>query len=194
MLLSAGEPLPTTIWVHGYLTLGGQKISKSTGNTVDPLALVERYGVDPVRYWLLREVPPFADADYTAERLEGRYNADLANDLGNLLNRAVSMLHRYRQGVVPAPGASRPADDRLRAVASGVREQIQTALDKDLDPQAGLAAIWDLVATANRYVEESAPWSLARAAGTGEATAASQLDTVLHHLAESLRVIAEALR
>jgi methionyl-tRNA synthetase len=194
MLLSAGEPLPTTIWVHGYLTIGGQKISKSTGNVVDPFALVARYGVDPVRYWLLREVPPFGDADYADERLERRYNADLANDLGNLLNRTVSMVHRYRQGIVPAPGEPGPADQRLEAVAAGLAERVRTALEDDLDPQAGLAAIWELAGAANRYVEETAPWTLARSEQAGDPQARQRLDSVLHHPAEALRIVAEALR
>lgn len=105
MLMSAGEPLPEIIFVHGYLTIAGEKISKTLGNVVPPAEPVARFGVDAVRYWMLREVPPTEDADYTDERLERRYNADLANDLGNLLNRAVSMIGRYRDGVVPAPGA-----------------------------------------------------------------------------------------
>jgi methionyl-tRNA synthetase len=101
MLLSAGEPLPTVVFVHGFLTIGGDKISKSLGNSIDPVVLASRYGVDAVRYWLLREVPPTLDADYTDDKLERRYNADLANDLGNLLNRTVSMVGRYRNGLVP---------------------------------------------------------------------------------------------
>ena len=119
MLLSAAEPLPDTIFVHGYLTVGGQKLSKSLGNGVDP-ALVERYGADAVRYWLLRDVPPSADADYTAERLEGRYTADLANDLGNLLQRTVSMVQRFRQGEIPAlPALPRGGGGRRRRHRGG---------------------------------------------------------------------------
>jgi methionyl-tRNA synthetase len=194
MLLSAGEPLPTTLWVHGYLTVDGQKISKSLGNAVDPLSLVQRYGVDPVRYWLLREVPPFGDTDYTQDKLERRYNADLANDLGNLLNRTVSMLHRYRGGVVPRAGDLTTVDRPLVDLAVGLPERIRTALERDLDPQAALGAIWELVSVANRYVEESAPWALARAERAADSTGAGRLDTVLANLAESCRIIAEALR
>jgi methionyl-tRNA synthetase len=194
MLLSAGEPLPTTLFVHGYLTVEGQKISKSLGNAVDPVELAQRYGVDPLRYWLLREVPPFADADYTRDKLERRYNADLANDLGNLLNRTVSMIHRYRGGVVPPPAESSEADRRVEDVVMAVVDRVQTALDRDHDPQAALGAIWDLVGSANRYVEESAPWSLAKAERAADPTARVHLDTVLHHLAETLRVVAESLR
>lgn len=194
MLLSAGEPLPTTIVVHGYLTIGGEKMSKSLGNVVDPAELTARYGADAVRYWMLREVPSTQDADYTDEKLERRYNADLANDLGNLLNRTVSMIRRYRAGVVPSPDGPDPTDEDLRAVAAGLYDAIEQAMGRDFDPQAALVAIWDVVARTNRYVEKRAPWSLAKAERSGDATAAARLDTTLYHLAEALRVIAQALR
>ena len=194
MLLSAGEPLPTTIFVHGYLTTGGQKISKSLGNAVDPLTLTRRYGADPVRYWLLREVPPTEDADYTDEKLERRYTADLANDLGNLLNRTVSMIHRYRGGTVPAPSGSDAVDGSLEAVASEVVGRLHSAMDPGYDPQTALSAVWELVSRANRYVEETAPWALAKAERAGDPAAGRRLDGALCHLAEALRLIAEALR
>jgi methionyl-tRNA synthetase len=191
MLLSAGEPLPDTIVVHGYLTAGGQKLSKSLGNGVDPRAVVERYGADAVRYWLLRDVPPGADADYTAERLEGRYTADLANDLGNLLQRTVSMVQRYRQAEIPALPAW--PQEGVAPVATQAVEALHESLAR-FDPQGALAALWEVVARANRYVEETAPWALARRAGGGEAEAGAQLDRVLVTLVESLRVVGEALR
>lgn len=194
MLLSAGVPLPSTIFVHGYLTVEGQKISKSLGVVVDPFDLVRRYGVDPVRYWLLREVPPTGDADYSDARFEHRYTADLANGLGNLLNRTASMVVRYRQGVVPAPGSPEPADRPLLDVAHGLAGQIQRAMEEDYDPQAALAAIWAVVDEANRYVERTAPWSLARAEKSGDVAARLRLDAVLYHLVESLRIVGEALR
>ena len=194
MLMSAGEPLPTTIVVHGYLTIGGEKMSKSLGNVVDPAELTARYGADAVRYWMLREVPPTEDADYTDEKLERRYNADLANDLGNLLNRTVSMIQRYRSGVVPTPAEPVATDEDLEAVAAGLSGTIEQTMGRDFDPQAALAAIWDLVVRANRYVEETSPWSLARAERGGDAIATTRLDTALYHLAEALRIIAQALR
>src|SRR6266542_3950348 len=113
-LLAAGQPLPKTLFVHGYLTVAGQKISKSLGNGVDPLDLIRRYGVDAVRYWLLRDVPSFGDADFTEERLVRRYNADLANDFGNLVQRSVTLIARAAGGVVPHPGAVGDAERRLR--------------------------------------------------------------------------------
>jgi len=194
MLLSAGEPVPTTVFVHGYLTIAGEKMSKSLGNVVDPAELVDRYGTDAVRYWLLREVPPSGDADYTAEKLERRYNADLANDLGNLLNRTVTMIRRYRDGTVPAPAAPDAVDQDLELVASAIAGRLATAMGQDYDPQTALAAIWDLVVRANRYVEETAPWALSRRERAGEGEAGARLDGALYHLAESLRLIAQALR
>lgn len=194
MLLSAGQPVPTTIFVHGYLTVGGAKISKSLGNVIDPLALAGTYGADPLRYWLLRGVPPTEDTDFTIEKFERRYNADLANDLGNLLQRTVSMLHRYRKGQIPEPGAAEAVDQELEATASEVAGRIHRAMGDDYDPQSALTAIWDLVVRANRYVEQTSPWVLAKTARSGDTTATQRLDTVLYHLAESLRLTAQALR
>jgi methionyl-tRNA synthetase len=117
MLLSAGEPLPTDILVHDYLTVDGNKISKSTGTAIDPVALVDRFGTDSVRWWLLREEPRVGDADFTVDKLTARANRDLANDLGNLVNRVVSMLHRYRDGQ-PAGTTASPAADAERLAAA----------------------------------------------------------------------------
>jgi methionyl-tRNA synthetase len=194
MLLSAGEPLPTLVFVHGYLTIAGGKISKSLGNTVDPIELCNRYGTDAVRYWLLREVPPTDDADYTDEKLERRYNADLANDLGNLLNRTVSMIARYRDGEAPALGSAGAQSAELRALASDLPARIHHAMAKHYNPQAALAAISEVVVRANRYVEEMAPWVLARAEHDGDPTAGERLDETLSHLAEMLRVICQSTR
>ncbi len=194
MLMSAGVPIPSTIFVHGYLTIDNQKISKSLGNVVDPGDLVGKYGADAVRYWLLREVPPTDDADYTGDKLERRYTADLANDLGNLLNRSVNMLHRYRKGTVPAPASPTSDGEDLAQIASGIAGRVQASMGDDYDPQSALAAIWELVVRANRYVQESAPWTLAKAERAGDAEAGGKLDTALYHLAETLRLIGEAVR
>jgi methionyl-tRNA synthetase len=194
MLLSAGEPLPTLVFVHGYLTIAGGKISKSLGNTVDPIELCNRYGTDAVRYWLLREVPPTDDADYTDQKLERRYNADLANDLGNLLNRTVSMIGRYRDSVAPERGAAGPQSAELRVLASDLPARIGRAMAEEYNPQAAIAAISEVVVRANRYVEEMAPWALARAEREGDAAAGERLDETLSHLAETLRVICQSMR
>src|SRR6266542_38182 len=125
LLLSAGVPLPTEILVHDYLTVEGRKLSKSNGNVIDPVALAERFGTDAVRWWLLREVPRVGDADFTVERLAARRDEDLANGLGNLVNRVVSMVHRYRDGQLPderpapSPGPPGPARRRRRRAATG---------------------------------------------------------------------------
>jgi methionyl-tRNA synthetase len=192
MLLSAGLPLPTTIFVHEYLTVEGRKISKSLGNAVDPGELVARFGTDVVRHWLLREVPRGEDADFTVERLIGRANADLANGLGNLLNRTVSMIRRWRAGVIPSPGAEEATERAVRALAEALPERVDRALG-DFDFRVALGAIWELVAAANRYVDETAPWTLAKRASGGEEAAAARLDTVLWTLAESLRLLAVVL-
>jgi methionyl-tRNA synthetase len=178
MLLSAGLPLPSTIFVHGYFTIGGEKISKSRGNVVDPLALVERIGCDAFRYWLLRAVPPTGDADYTQDKLEATYTSDLAKDLGNLVQRTVSMLGRYCDRRVPA-AAGGPD------LAPDLRVRLCQTVGAELDPRAGLAAIWDVVSRANHFAEETSPW---------RETDPARRDAALYTLAEAVRVIGEALR
>ena len=194
MLLSAGEPLPTTVFVHGYLTIAGGKISKSLGNTVDPVELCATYGADAVRYWLLREVPATLDADFTNDKLERRYNADLANDLGNLLNRTVSMVGRYRKGLVPQAETTLPESKELRSACEKLPRKLHTAMGDDYDPQAALAAINDLVVRANQYVEQMAPWSVSKEERNGDEAAGQKLDETLNHLVESLRVTCHAIR
>ena len=189
MLMSVGEPTQSVLFVHGYMTANGQKMSKSIGNVIDPVELVDKYGSEAVRYYLLREVPATADSDFTSERFESRYNSDLANDLGNLLNRAVSMINRYRQGHVPAPDEPDDLDNELIAVANSVSAPYDAAMN-DYDPQEALAAVWKLVTRANRYVEQSAPWTLASKAKEGDSAPAQRLDSVLYNLAESLRLLA----
>jgi methionyl-tRNA synthetase len=192
MLLSAGAPPPTTIVVHGFLTRDGRRMSKTLGTGVDPMALVQRWGVDAVRYWTLREVPPTGDADYTETGFGRAYAGALANDLGNLLHRTASMLHRYRGGVVPGP--AEPANPTLLTIASHVRAALDGAFASDWDPRIALDAIFAIVRRANQLVEETRPWALAKAERGGDPDARGRLDTVLWQLAESLRLVAEALR
>ncbi|MEU8798051.1 methionine--tRNA ligase [Spirillospora sp. NPDC048819] len=181
MLLSAGLPLPDEILVHGYLTANGRKISKSGGVTVDPVALVQEYGVDAVRWWLLREVPKAGDADFTVERLVARANDELANGLGNLVNRVVSMVHRYRDGVVPECESPGELDEVCRE-APGL---VGAALD-DFDFRRATSAVWRIVDEANRYVNRVRPWELAKADDP-------RLDAVLAGLVEACRVISQVL-
>ncbi|HEV7129020.1 MAG TPA: methionine--tRNA ligase, partial [Ktedonobacterales bacterium] len=192
LLLAAGVPLPTTIFVHGYVTVGGEKISKSLGNVIDPVELAERYGTDAVRYYLLREIPATEDGDFTLERFIRAHNNDLADQLGNLLNRVVSMIGRYYGGVVPAPGVVDEADRSLIATAEALCERVDSTLER-FAPHEALAAIWELVGAANKYVGDVEPWTLAkrRKAGGADGTAAeARLTTVLYNLAEALRLVA----
>ncbi|HKE51117.1 MAG TPA: methionine--tRNA ligase [Actinomycetes bacterium] len=193
MLLSAGQPLPTDIYVHGFLSAGGERISKSGGNSVDPVSLVERYGVDAVRWWLLREVPRLGDADFTEERLAARADTDLANGLGNLVNRTVSMIHRYRDGVVPAaPGTPLTGAEALTRSVAEAPARVDAAL-ADFDFRAASSAVWSVVEAANRYVNDRQPWRLARAETAGDRAAGTELDAVLAALVAACRFVAAEL-
>jgi methionyl-tRNA synthetase len=194
MLLSAGERLPTDIFVHDYLTVDGEKISKSTGTDVDPVELVARFGTDPVRWWLLREVPQVGDTDFTVDRLIARTNGDLANDLGNLVNRVVSMVHRYRDGRPPTAATPAGADaDRLTAAGRQAPGLVAAALDA-FDFRAAAIAVWTVVEEANRYVERVRPWQLAQAERDTDSQAAVDLDTALDVLIRTCRTLAEQLQ
>jgi methionyl-tRNA synthetase len=192
MLLSAGAPLPTTIFVHGYVTIEGDKISKSLGNVVDPVDLVQRFGTDALRYYLLREIRSTDDGDFALERFVRAHNSDLADQLGNLLNRVVSMVGRYHGGATPA---SRDADARDRSlidIASGLRARVDEAMDR-FAPHDALAAIWEVIGAANKYVDDAEPWALAKRRTSGDAAADARLATVLYNLVEALRLVAQHL-
>jgi methionyl-tRNA synthetase len=192
MLLSVGAAVPTTIVAHGFLTRDGRKMSKSLGTGVDPGPLARAWGVDAVRYWLLRHVPATGDADFSDEAFSRAYSAELADDLGNLVSRVGGMLHRYRDGALPAPAGS--IDVELQAAAARLPRELERALGQAYDPRAALVAVFDLVVRANRHVEDSRPWTLARDARAGDMGAARRLDTVLYELAEVCRLVAEGLR
>jgi methionyl-tRNA synthetase len=188
-LLSANLPLPSVIDVHEFLMVDGEKISKSRGNTVDPVEIAAMYGLDALRYWLLREMPRTGDGNFSHERLIARYNEDLGNDLGNLANRSVSMLHRYRDGVVPRVAAVTDGDSPLAQVADGLGERVQGAFDA-FDFRQAIAAVWELVSAANKYIDDTKPWELAKAAKNGDETADERLDLVLADLIETIRLLA----
>jgi methionyl-tRNA synthetase len=156
MLLSAGLPLPSEIFVHDYLTVEGRKISKSSGVTVDPGQLARTYGADAVRWWLLREVPRVGDADFTLERLVARADEDLANGIGNLVNRVVTMVCRFQDGRV-GDGVDRDAGRTLVEVCDGAQALVGEAL-AGFDFRRAAAAVWAIVEEANRYVERVRPW------------------------------------
>ena len=188
MLLSAGLPLPTTLFIHGYLTLNGEKISKSLGNTIDPTELVEQYGAEALRYYLLRKIKATEDGDFTLDGFIQTINTDLADQLGNLLSRFAGMVSRYRQGVVPGPGSQSALDKELIHEAQGLAQRVDEAM-RCFAPHAALAAIWQLIRAANKYVVEVAPWQLAKRQHEDDA-AKRRLDTTLYNLAETLRLVA----
>jgi methionyl-tRNA synthetase len=193
MLLSAGLPLPTHIVVHGFLTIDGEKMSKSIGNVFDPTEVVGKYGADAVRYYLLREISPGGDGDFSLRRLTERYNSDLANDLGNLVNRTISMLNRYRDGVIPVASEAGDLELSLNALSDNVATRA-TELMGAYEPQQALAAIWELVTATNSYVEQAAPWVLAREVRNGDESANTRLDTVLATLAKTVGRLAWLLQ
>lgn len=188
LLMALDLPLPKQVFGTGWLLMDSDKMSKSKGNVIDPVPLAERYGADALRYFLLREIALGADGNYTLELFLTRLNADLANDLGNLLNRTVAMVERYRSGVVPAPREATAFDDSFLAVAGTVKERVERAM-ASLQPQEALEAVWALVGRANKYIDETMPWVLAKE----EATQA-RLDTVLYNLCDGLRLIAVLLQ
>jgi methionyl-tRNA synthetase len=201
MLLSAGLPLPTAVYVHDYLTIGGAKISKSStspaARVADPAALAAAYGPDAVRWWLLREVPRTGDADFTPERLIARANEDLANGLGNLVSRVTSMVHRYRDGVVPtagdlASGGIPAAAAELAAACGRLPAETAAALARP-DFRAATAALAALTGQANRCIEDTAPWRLARSAAGGNEAAGQELQTVLSVLVATCQALAAEL-
>jgi methionyl-tRNA synthetase len=181
ILMAADIELPKEVFAHGWLLLEGGKMSKSKGNVVDPLVLIDRYGSDAIRYFLLREMPLGQDFYYSEEALVNRINVDLANDFGNLLSRTTSMINKFAQGEIPAPGDEEPIDVELRELALSIPAEVDKALDK-YDFSQALQAIWRLVNRSNKYIEETAPWSLAKNPDTR-----SRLGTVLYGLAESIR-------
>jgi methionyl-tRNA synthetase len=181
MLLSSGQPLPTAVYVHDYLTAGGRKISKSSGSAADPAALAAEYGTDAVRWWLLREVPRVGDADFTVERMIARADNELANGLGNLVNRVVAMVHRYRDARIPAARPVLPGGQELDAACRLAGDRVGAALE-DFDFRQATAAVWAIADEANRFINRVRPWELAKAERDGDAAAGHDLDAVLYQL------------
>jgi methionyl-tRNA synthetase len=181
-LMSAGIAVPRRIFSHGFLFNRGEKMSKSVGNVVDPFALADAYGVDPLRYFLLREVPFGQDGNYSHEAIVNRINADLANDLGNLAQRSLSMIGKQRGGVMPAPGAFSDNDKTILAAADGMISKAREAMKTQALHQV-LNAVWAVVADANRYFAGEAPWALAK-------TDPARQGTVLYVTAEVIRQVA----
>ncbi len=182
MLMALGLPLPGNIFAHGWWTQDGKKMSKSLGNVIDPNEIADTYGTDAFRYFVLREMPFGLDGDFSIETFTTRFNTELANDLGNLLSRVISMVGRYFDGKVPHAGSKRPSDGDLREIAGSIPPKIEEDC-ASLAFTKFLQDVWTLVTRANRYVEENAPWTLAKNKDM------DRLGSVLYNLAESLRLI-----
>jgi methionyl-tRNA synthetase len=186
MLMAAGLEVPSTVHAHGFVTLNGEKMSKSRGIFVEPVQLVDRYGSDAVRWVLLSEVPFDRDGDFSMSNFIDRYNADLANDYGNLVSRTTKMVQRYFDGRVPGTAPRQPIDDELRATAARVVPVYDAAMER-LRFSEALAAAMQLVGRANKYIEECAPWTLHRegdprlATVCGELLEAIRVSTILLH-------------
>jgi methionyl-tRNA synthetase len=184
--MAAGLPVPRRIFAHGWWTVEGQKMSKSIGNVVDPVKLVETYGVDPVRYFLLREVPFGNDGDFSARALIRRLNLELANDLGNLAQRVLPMIARNCGARLPPPGAATPEDEAFLESARGLPALMREQMDRQALHES-IEAVWRVIRAGNAYVDHQAPWALRR-------TDPVRMEAVLRVLADALRIIATVLQ
>ena len=182
-LMAAGLPLPKKVFAHGWWTVEGQKMSKSLANVVEPNLLIDKYGVDAIRYFLLREVPFGLDGDFSHAALVQRINSDLANDLGNLVSRSTAMLGKYFAGTLPAPGAPTAIETALTERCAAVHAQVGAQMS-ELAFNRALQSIWELVSAANKYIDESTPWALAKDPAQRE-----RLATVMYSLLEMVRQI-----
>jgi methionyl-tRNA synthetase len=185
MLMSAGVELPRQVFGHGFMTVNGQRMSKSLGTAIDPVEAAERFGADPLRLYLIKEIPFGGDGDFTWERYDERYNVDLANNLGNLVSRVTSMAHRYRGGRV-APGAS--GNDQLARLGESLVAEYRSAMDR-FALHEGAAAAYKLIDGANEFIAATTPWSLAK-----DPAHADRLSQVLFDATEAIRLAQHAIQ
>ncbi len=183
MLMALNLPLPKKIFGHGWLVINGGKMSKSVGNVVDPNVLVEKYGVDAIRYFLLREIAFGQDGNFNNEALIQRINADLANDLGNLVSRTVGMIEKYFGGTLPDVRSKTDFDADLEGMAVATAEKVEAAMEKMFFSDA-LIEIWNLIRRTNKYIDETQPWILCK-----DEDKKGELANALYHVAESIRII-----
>lgn len=183
MLMSLDLPLPKQVLGHGWLLIDGGKMSKSKGNVVDPVILIERYGIDSLKYFLLREYTFGQDGIFTNEVMLKRMNFDLANDLGNLLSRTTAMIEKYCGGIIPPADTEDDLDKNLKSVALGAAPDVEKYMD-EFSFNNALESIWILVRRANKYIDEKTPWILAK-----DESKKAELDTCMHNLAEALRIV-----
>ena len=184
MLKAMGVELPQKVYGHGWLVIDGDKMSKSKGNVIDPLALIDEFGADAIRYFLLREIVFGNDGNFSRDALITRINSDLANDLGNLLHRTVSMIEKYHGGVVTNTGVIEAVDEDLQALVKTTAENFAKDMDA-MEINSAIKGVWALISRANKYIDETAPWILAK-----DEAKAARLQTVMYNLAETLRVVA----
>lgn len=184
MLKAMGVELPQKVYGHGWLVIDGDKMSKSKGNVIDPLALIDEFGADAIRYFLLREIVFGNDGNFSRDALITRINSDLANDLGNLLHRTVSMIEKYHGGVVTNAGVIEAVDEDLMALVKTTAENFAKDMDA-MEINSAIKGVWALISRANKYIDETAPWILAK-----DEAKAARLQTVMYNLAETLRVVA----
>ncbi|NBI27541.1 methionine--tRNA ligase [Chengkuizengella marina] len=189
MLMALDLPLPKKVFAHGWLLMKDGKMSKSKGNVVDPVTLIDRYGLDALRYYLLREVPFGSDGTFTPENFVDRINFDLANDLGNLLNRTIVMIDKYFVGVIPTyKGYVTDFDEQLENIVKESVEEVEQAMEK-MEFSVALAAIWKMISFTNKYIDLTQPWLIAKNEEKRE-----ELASVMVHLTESLRIVAILLQ
>jgi len=182
MLMALGLALPKKVYGHGWLIVDGAKMSKSVGNVVDPIALIEEFGADAIRYFLLREITLGQDGNISRDALINRINSDLANDLGNLLHRTLSMAKKYRAGVI-VKGTGETAFDASLEEMAAETVKMYTAQMEAMELSPAIRTVWAFIARTNKYIDETAPWTLAK-----DEAKAGQLDSVLYHLVEALHI------